>query len=606
MCGIIGIVSNDLKRNINWIKNNLNKISHRGPDNIGIWNSKDQLVCFGHTRLSIIDLSFENNQPFIDKENKISLVFNGEIYNYLELKKELESLGYNFKTNGDTEVLLKSYIHWKEHCFKKIQGMFAFSICDEKKKKIYLVRDQYGQKPLYYKHVNNTLKFASELQIFLDDEDTKLNEESVNEYLYFGFVKNSSLIKNINQLNPGKYLELNYDRNTTTIHSHWDIPESPQVSNFNDFEIIDLLKKSLKKQLRSDVSTGFLLSGGVDSSLLVSLASEISLKKIHTYNVSYKDNESKIENQNAKLISKKYKTEHYNLVIDKFDVFDFLEILKKFGEPINDSSIIPTYCIYNQIKGACKVIIGGDGGDEIFGGYKHFQNFLIYNSLNFFSKSTNKFFLKFFNNKILKNKVGSMYFDLFKSENNIIDIPNYFNNEERYNIFKNQELFHKINLDKRINKNDKDVVIDSMKNSFNNYLPKDIMFKIDRCSMLNSLEARAPYLDKELVTYIFKNTVGNDHVSFFARRKLQKKISKTLLPKTILNQKKRGFSFNFNFQLKDKIWKNEIYTVLKSKDCLFSEKYINYLFKMHERGFKVSEKIFGLLFFEIWRKKYRI
>ena len=550
MCGIIGIVSKDLKENINWIKKNLYKISHRGPDNIGIWNSKDQLVCFGHTRLSIIDLSIENNQPFVDEENKISLVFNGEIYNYLELKKELESLGYNFKTNGDTEVLLKSYIHWKENCFKKIEGMFAFCICDEKNKKIYLVTDQYGQKPLYYKHVNNTFKFGSELQIFLDDGDKKLDKKSLNEYLYFGFVKNSSLIKNVNQLNPGNYLELNYARNIKTIHSHWDIPESPRESNFNDFEILDLLKNSLKKQLRSDVSTGFLLSGGVDSSLLVSLASEIASKKIYTYNVSYKDSKSEIENQNAKQISKKFNTEHHDLVIDKFDVNNFLEILEKFGEPINDSSTIPTYCIYNQIKKACKVVIGGDGGDEIFGGYKHFQNFLIYDSIKFFSKSRNKFFFKFFNNGILKSKIGSMYLDLFKSEQNIIDIPNYFNNEERYKIFKNQELYNKIDIEKKI---EKDVVIESMKNSFNNYLPKDIMFKIDRCSMLNSLEARAPYMDKELVTYIFKNTIGKDHVSFFDRRKLQKKISKTILPKKILNQKKEGshLILTFNYKIKN-------------------------------------------------------
>ena len=196
-----------------------------------------------------------------------------------------------------------------------------------------------------------------------------------------------------------------------------------------------------------------------------------------------------------------------------------------------------------------------------------------------------------------------MYLDLFRSEQNIINIPNYFNNEERYNIVKDPELFEKINFIKKINK---DVVIDSMKASFNNYLPQDIMFKIDRCSMLNSLEARSPYLDKDLITYIFKNTVGKDHVTFFERRKLQKKISKTLLPKTILNQKKRGFSFNLNFQLKDKTWKNEIYTILKSKDCLFSKKYIDNLFKMHEKGFEVSEKIFGLLFFEVWRKKYNI
>ena len=603
MCGIIGVVSKNFEQNNKWIKNNLNKILHRGPDGIGIWNSEDRSVFFGHTRLSILDLSTNNNQPFYDKKNKVALTFNGEIYNYLELRDELENLGYNFKTSGDTEVLIKSYIHWKEKCFKKIEGMFAFSICDEKREKIFLVRDQYGQKPLYYKYLNQTLKFGSELQIFLEDKNTKLSNKNLNQYLCFGFVKKSSLIKDINQLSPGSFLEFNYKKNAYKIFSYWEMPQSPQISNVNNFEILELLKKSLKKQLRSDVGTGFLLSGGVDSSLLVAIASEISSKKINTYKVSYNDDESKVENENAKLISNKYNTEHEDLIIDKFDITDFIKILEKFGEPINDSSIIPTFCIYNQIKTKCKVVIGGDGGDELFGGYKHFQNFLIYDFLNSFSKSTIKFFLKHFNNEFFLNKKGSMYIDLFSSDQNIIDIPNYFNNHERLNIFKDPELFYKIDTPK---KTGKDIVIDSMKNSFNNYLPEDIMFKIDRCSMLNSLEARTPYLDKGLIKYIFKNTIGKNHVSLFERRKLQKKISKGYLTKRILSQKKRGFSFNFEVQLKNKVWKNEIYLILTSKDCLFSKNYIDYLFKIHEKGFKVSEKIFGLLFFEIWRKKYKV
>jgi len=184
MCGILGIVGKEFAQNNNWIKENITKISHRGPDDRGIWNSSDQLVCFGHTRLSILDLSSKNHQPLIDEERKVSLIFNGEIYNYLDLRTQLENLGHRFKTNGDTEILLKSYIQWKEESFKKIEGMFAFSICDERIKKVFLVRDQYGQKPLYFKYFNQTLKFGSELQLFLNDPDSKLNINNLNS-IYF-------------------------------------------------------------------------------------------------------------------------------------------------------------------------------------------------------------------------------------------------------------------------------------------------------------------------------------------------------------------------------------------------------------------------------------
>jgi len=299
MCGILGIVGKGFVQNNNWIKSNLNKISHRGPDDKGIWNSNDQLVCLGHTRLSIIDLSYKNHQPIVDEERKISLIFNGEIYNYMDLKVQLENLGYRFKTNGDTEVLLKSYVHWKEDCFKKIEGMFAFSICDEKRKKVFLVRDQYGQKPLYYKYFNQTLKFGSELKLFLNDVDSKLNINNLNKYLYYGFVKHNSLINNVNQLPPGHFLKFDYIKNTIDTNPYWKVPQTIEKSQLDSFEILKLLKNSLDKQMRSDVSTGFLLSGGVDSSLLVALASEVSQKKIFTFNVSSNEDDSIIENKNA-------------------------------------------------------------------------------------------------------------------------------------------------------------------------------------------------------------------------------------------------------------------------------------------------------------------
>ena len=601
MCGILGIIGKDFLQNNIWIKNNILKITHRGPDDKGVWNSNDKLVCFGHTRLSILDISHKSHQPFVDTEKKVFLTFNGEIYNYLDLRGQLEKLGYKFRTNGDTEVLLKSYIQWKEDCFNKIEGMFAFSICDEKRQKVFLVRDQYGQKPLYYKYLNQNLKFGSELKLFLNDADTKINTTNLNKYLYSGFVKNHSLINDVNQLPPGKFLKFDYKKNKIQTYTYWKIPEKTQKNQIDNFQILDLLKSSLKKQIRSDVSTAFLLSGGVDSSLLVALASEISQKKLCTFNVSYNEKPSKNENENAKLVSKIYNTEHVNLIIDKLDVSNFLEILEKFDEPIIDSSMIPTFLIYNQIKGKSKVVIGGDGGDEIFGGYKHFQNFLIYDYFKFFSKLPIKLISKFFNKDFFLDRKGSMYLDLINSNNQIIDIPNYFGHEERIELFKDKELFSKINIKNNFSE---DIVMESMKNSFENYLPEDIMFKIDRCSMQNSIEARAPYLDKKLVEYIFENSIGKNHVSPLNKRKIQKKIARSYLPNRILNQKKRGFSFNFNNQLKNKKWKNEIYFIMTSKDCLFSKSYINKLFKKHEMGYNVSEKIFGLLFFEIWRKKY--
>ena len=600
MCGILGIINAINPIGKNWTKKNLFKISHRGPDNNEFWSSKDQFVFFGHTRLSILDLSSKNNQPLEDEDTNVCITFNGEIYNYIELRDELIKLGYKFKTNGDTEVLLKSYIEWKEDSFKKIEGMFAFAICDEKRKKIFLVRDQFGQKPLFYKYTKNILKFGSELQIFLDEDDIKLNSQNLNKYLYNGYVKNKSLIDNLSQVPPGQYLKFEYINRKISFKSHWEVPAYEKKNEPDNNKILDLLKDSLVKQFRSDVPSGFLLSGGIDSSLLVSLASELSQKKILTFNVSNDEPESKKESENALLISKLYNTEHTNLNISKLDIYSFLDILKKFSEPIIDSSIVPTYSIYNKVKNQCKVVFGGDGGDELFGGYNHFKNFLRYNFLKNFSQYIPKKISGYFNKDDDFYKRGYMYLNLINSDQTIIDIPNFFNYHERSKIFKDPNLLKDVSLKKIVGK---DIAMDSMKNSFKNYLPQDIMTKIDRCSMLNSVEARTPFLDKRLVSYIFKNTLGNEHISLMKNRILQKKISRPYLPKKILNQKKRGFSFNLSAHFKDKDWKNEIYLILTSQDSLFSKAYINYLFQMNDKGLVVSEKIFGLLFFEIWRKK---
>ena len=602
MCGILGIVSPNFKMNHEWVKANLNKLKHRGPDNEGLWQSKDSFVTLGHTRLSIIDLSSQNNQPFFDNDNNICISFNGEIYNYVELRKELIQRGYKFETKGDTEVLLKSYIEWKEESFKKIEGMFSFCIHDQKKGKIFLVRDQYGQKPLYYSYKNEILKFGSELRIFLNEKNNKVHIQNLNKFLFNGYISNETLLENIYQVKPGSYIEFEYLKKKINFKSQWIFPKNLNQSYFDRKKILSLLKESIVKQLRSDVPIGFLLSGGIDSSLLVSLASELSDKKLNTYTVSYSNNDSIIESESALEISKIYNTNHQNIKLDTFKIDNFFNILEKFDEPIIDSSVIPTFSIYEKIKNNCKVVFGGDGGDEIFGGYNHYKNYLRINLLNKISFNLSSILKLYLNKKKIHYLKGNMYIDLLGNHEKIIEIPNYFNEIERKEIFDDKSLYLK-NKSNLISSND--IVTDGMKKSFLNYLPQDIMFKIDRCSMLNSLEARAPYLDNKLVSYIFKHTKGSDHVSMFETRKIQKEIAKNYIPSNILKQKKRGFSFNMRENLKKEDWKNEIYSFLSSNDSIFSKKYITRLFLLNNQNYNVSEKIFGLLFFEIWRRKFK-
>ena len=212
--------------------------------------------------------------------------------------------------------------------FKKIEGMFSFCICDQNKKKVYLVRDQYGQKPLYYKHNRNELKFGSEIKILIDENTKKIDTNNLNKFLYYGFSRNETLLNNIYQVPPGSFLEFDYLNNKLRFEEHWDFPKQKNTKNYDAEYILKLLEKSISSQLRSDVSIGFLLSGGIDSSLLVSLASQLSSKKIKTFTVSSNEKDSIIENDNAMEVSKIYNTEHYNLKIDNFNIDKFFNILK--------------------------------------------------------------------------------------------------------------------------------------------------------------------------------------------------------------------------------------------------------------------------------------
>ena len=322
MCGIAGILSIDRKEysiGLNLIKK-MNKIqSHRGPDARGVWISKEQNIAFGHSRLSILDLSRTADQPFQDSNKDYTITFNGEIYNYLELKKKLIKKGYKFKTkNSDTEVLLFSYIEWKRNCLKYIRGMFAFAIWDNVDKTLWLVRDRVGIKPLYYKADKNKIFFASEIKAILLDETykPKIDQESLFHYLSFLCTPApKTMFEGIKKLDAGSWLLIDQDGKVVK-KKYWDPIKNKEnfhqnEKNFNNI-IFNELKKSVKLRSISDVDVGIFLSGGIDSSTNAYLFSELSDKKVNTFSIGYdKDYDSyKSELNYARLVAKKTNSNH--------------------------------------------------------------------------------------------------------------------------------------------------------------------------------------------------------------------------------------------------------------------------------------------------------
>lgn len=617
MCGIIGFASKNKTNTPDWFLKSLDELNHRGPDSNGFWKSKDQRVFLGHTRLSIIDLSQNASQPMIDEENGNVIIFNGEIYNFREIKKELIALKYKFKTNSDTEVLLAAYKFWKEEFLKKIDGMFAFAIYDKSKNILFLARDRFGQKPLYYRETLTEITFSSEIKSLLLDNSFKreINLSSLNNLLSFGYNKNNhSLIKNIKKIAPGSFLKFNLNDNCNSkIKNYWNLKKSYyyEKNNFSDEDHVinlnNILTKNFKNYLISDVPICILSSGGIDSSIMTAYAAD-GERQINTFHVKLSDNSNIDDTKNAELISNFYKTNHHEIEIDFNKNIDLEKIFSCFDEPIFDSSIIPTYLISEQISKKYKVAIGGDGGDELFGGYNKYQYLKIFENLqkvvpnsifcflhNFIGEKSKKFFKNRDVFSILKNNLLE---DRYQYQ--------YFNNE--LSFLKNKYLIEHLITDYENfpSKEFRGNLVDSLIfDDLNSYLPNNILHKVDTCSMANSLEVRSPFLNNDLVDYVLKYMSHNTKVSSFNKKIVLKKLAKRILPKKFNANRKLGFSVPLNTWFKSKKIRDFAFDNLMSSDN-YSKKNIDNLFISLDEGNLVGDKIFSLLILDIWLKKHEM
>ncbi len=618
MCGIIGVLSNKSVVNKNFVYSGIDLLKHRGPDSKGNWSSDCGRVILGHTRLSVIDLSEDASQPMKIDSDKIIITFNGEIYNFQELRQLLFREGYNFKTKSDTEVLLTAYLHWGIKFIERCHGMFSACIVDLNKNLAFLFRDRAGEKPLYYLSTSSEIYFASQLNVFFKFFDCRLDKIQVRHFFHMGFSdNNSSLINGIKKLPPGHFLTYNLLNGHHSVNKYWDLPCFDYNINLSFDEhshnVEQLLFESVKSQLVSDVPLGICLSGGIDSGLITAMAAKTQ-SRIKTFTAIFPQSPNFNEKENASIVSQFYSTDHYEVECDLISPKLLDEILEYLDEPIIDSSLIPTYLITKAIRKYCTVALGGDGGDELFGGYNHYKRLL---KLQDIASKLPLAFRKVISNTLCellppgvkgKNYVRAFGLDF---EKQVPLIATYFDNRDYGKLvnFTREKSFDQSILNfKKENDGYLDIILSMSTFDFKNYLVSDILVKVDRASMANSLEMRAPFLDVNLINYSFSKLPSKFKVHNGINKFILREIAKKYLPDAITKGKKMGFSIPLaSWFMKGGDWNNEIRSTKyqnTGEESLFKKGYIDHLLLCHEKGIaNNSERLFAILLFQKWVKK---
>ncbi|MBT4539608.1 asparagine synthase (glutamine-hydrolyzing) [Candidatus Woesearchaeota archaeon] len=539
MCGIAGF---------NWEDKELvakmnSSIIHRGPDGQGIYTDKN--ISLGHRRLAIIDLSNAGKQPMCNEDETIWITYNGEVYNHRELRRQLEKKGHRFKSNTDTEVIIHGYEEWGEKILEKLNGQFAFAVYNTKNKTLFIARDRIGIKPLYYYHKNNQFIFASEIKAILQhDIKREIDKESLNHYLCYGFSPaKKSMIKGIKKLPPAHLIILK--DNNIHIQRYWKPSQKKEKWKENNAikATIKHLDDAVKKRLVADVPVGAFLSGGVDSTALVCSAKKFK-EDLKTFSIGF-NYEDFNEAPYARKVSKILNTEHIEKTFDAEDVAKTLPKLAYFyDDPLADYSALPTYFVAETAKKHVTVSLGGDGGDELFGGYNWYKQYLILEKQKYIPLFLRKNLVKpAFNMvaKIKKNHLTKKISELVETEN-ITPAQRY----SKLRSFISPKDIKNFSITKQIlnayepyfkNKNIKD---DFFNADLNFYLPNEILHKVDIASMAHGLETRVPFLDHNFVK--FSTTLPNKlKIKNLTLKYILKKSLKNKIPNKIIYRKKRGF-----------------------------------------------------------------
>ncbi|MDB5038715.1 MAG: asparagine synthase [Bacteriovoracaceae bacterium] len=632
MCGIAGILGT--KKNDERFRLCLQKmgeaLKHRGPDGEGLWMKSNDRVGFVHRRLSIHDLSSFGSQPMLSPSERFVIVLNGEIYNFLELKKELEKEGRQFKGHSDTEVLAQLLeVFSFEDVLSRLVGMFAFAVWDQKDKILYLARDRMGEKPLYYFNSADQFVFGSELSAFrtLDFIPFDLDEQAIELYFERGYIPAPhSIYYSIRKLMPGHYLQISFKENVLTSldHSYWSLENkiSDERKNFSDEEAVEnldeLLKIIVKQQLLSDVPLGAFLSSGIDSSMIVATMQSVSSTPAHTYTIGFHESELN-EAPRAAKIAERLQTKHTELYLTNEDALNIIPQLPQvYGEPFADSSQIPTLLLSKLTRKHVTVSLSGDGGDEIFGGYnRHLFFAQVWPKLEMLPSGLKR---------LMQRALGNFSARQWAKLGTWIQIPQLEHKMEKFlNAFASEDLskaylnsftlwnpspFKKRASDpraffpshKRLSAVEKVMLSDTL-----TYLPDDILVKVDRATMTYGLESRSPFLDHRLVEFAWSlpssMKIRKGSTKWILRENLKK-----YLPQEFFQGSKRGFAVPLDQWLRGplKEWANDLISKAVRSEH-FDAVAIEKKWGEHLSGEKNWQNpIWAILMFQSWKMNEQI
>lgn len=629
MCGIAGIV--DYSGNFRFDNHIFHKMcdsmKNRGPDDEGIYISKhsNPSVGFGHRRLKIIDLSQAGHQPMSNENETVWIVLNGEIYNYGDLKVDLENKGHKFRSQADTEVVIHLYEEYGKECIEFLRGMFAFAIWDELKQTLLLARDRLGKKPLLYSLNDGIFCFASEFLALLESNliNKEINHSAIHYYLTFGYIPAPLTIYDKVFKLPAAHRLILKDQKIT-LEKYWELDYSQKI-NISEAEaaeeILRLLKEAVRIRLHSDVPLGAFLSGGIDSSTVVALMSQLSKRKVKTFSIGFEE-EDYNELKYARNIAEIFDTDHNEFIV-KPDALKILPLLvEHYGEPYADSSCIPTFYVSQQTRQYVTVALNGDGGDELFAGYERYQAML---AAQIYQRIPNPV-------RILIDGFTEILPDSINPRNSLRRIKRFLQGanlplQERYikwvSIFNAglkkdlyTEDFMKLTSQANPisfirpflnNSNGLNILDSLLYTDTQTYLPNDLLVKMDITSMANSLEARSPFLDHKLIEFVAR-LPAEYKMRNFIKKYLLKKIVKNLIPQENVQRRKMGFGVPVGewFRKELKYFLSETLLCTSSlKRGYFKPELVKSMVNRHiQKKADYTFQLWSLLMLELWHQRF--
>lgn len=613
MCGIIGIAAKRGLQDRAWLMPGRDAMAHRGPDGAGVYWSEDGKVGFGHLRLAIIDTSPLGAQPMASPDGRVMITYNGEVYNHLELKAELSALGHEFRSTSDTEVVLAAYRQWGLGFLERIDGMFALGLHDIAAGRVLLARDRAGEKPLFYRLQDGELRFSSELKGMLADPafSRVIDPAALDCYLAFGYVPGDRcILKDVAKLPAAHAMLFDLADGEAKIWPYWKLPPL-QPGSLDDVALVDrlerLLEDAVRRQVVADVPVGLLLSGGVDSSLITALAAR-GTGTVRTYTVGFKQYGDFDETPHAQLVASHFGTDHTVLEADDVGPDLLTRLARQYDEPLIDSSMIPTFVVSEQIRRHCTVALGGDGGDELFGGYHS-------------ASAAAALQAQLGGFPVWPRRQAARLADLMPAgmkgrtrlrmlgtdmSRELPPVACHFDRAQRRRLMVRQGHWPLVAEGVRAARTptEDDAVQRMTRFDFENYMAEDILVKVDRAAMLNSLEVRSPFLDRRVIEFAYGEVPSRLKATPSARKIILRKLAKKVLPPQFDSIRKQGFGIPINHWLKQGAWRQRFEELLYDQGCIFARPEIEALFRGLDAGRPVKEPLFGLALFELWRREY--